>query len=124
MVADVLAVCDTAVSKAVFMGASVDRRSRCGLRWMTRSAFHGWYWSAAMPVWRHPAWPEWQGTVRTGSCIAPSILSAGGPGFRDTRRGRVLIDNFLRDDGDLIPATIANGFRAMEDRDMTDRLPS
>ena len=46
------------------------------------------------------------------------------PGFGDTRRGRVLIDNFLRDNGDLIPATIANVFRAMEDRDMTDRLPS
>lgn len=45
-------------------------------------------------------------------------------GFADTRLGKILINHFLGDDGDLIPATIANVFRAMEDRDMTHRLPS
>ena len=48
-----LAVCDTAgVESAVFIGPVLDRRSPCGSHWMIRGAFHGWYWSAAMPVWR------------------------------------------------------------------------
>ena len=55
---------------------------------------------------------------------AAHIQDLVAPGFADTRRGRILIDVFLRDDVALNPATIVNVFRAMEGRDMTDRLAS
>ena len=126
MVADVLAVCDTAgVESAVFMGASVG--SSLALRValddperVSRLVLVGGNAGVAASGLARIAGYESDGIAYRAEHIHQLVA----PGFGDTRRGRVLIDNFLRDDGDLIPATIANGFRAMEDRDMTDRLPS
>ena len=124
MVVDVLAVCDTAgVESAVFIGASVG--SSLALRIalddpgrVSRLVLVGGNAGVAAS-----GLPELQGTSRTGSRIAPSIFISWWPPVSGIP-GVGSIDNFLRDNGDLIPATIANVFRAMEDRDMTDRLPS
>ncbi|MGB0631856.1 MAG: alpha/beta fold hydrolase [Alphaproteobacteria bacterium] len=126
MVADVLAVCDAAgVGRAVFIGASV------GSSLALRIALDDPDRVSQLVLIGGNAGVAASGKARIAGYAANGIAyhtehihDLVATGFADTRRGKILIDNFLRDGGDLNPATIANVFRAMEDRDMTDRLSS
>ena len=126
MMADVLAVCDAAgVKRAIFMGASVG--SSLSLRIalddpdrVSQLVLVGGNAGVASSGAARIAGYENNGMAYRAAHIQDLVA----PGFADTRRGRILIDVFLRDDVALNPATIVNVFRAMEGRDMTDRLAS
>ena len=126
MVADVLAVCDAAgVHKAIFMGASV------GSSLVLRIALDDPARMSKLVLIGGNAGVAGSGRTRIDgyetkgiAYRADHIADLVAPGFLETRRGKILIDAFLAGDADLNPAAIAAVFRAMEARDMTDRLPS
>ena len=126
MVADVLAVCDAAaVDRAIFMGASVG--SSLALRIalddpdrVSQLVLVGGNAGVAASGKARIAGYETEGIAYRNAHIHELVA----PGFAETRRGKILLDVFLRDGADLNPTTIANVFRAMEGRDMTDRVAS
>lgn len=125
MMTDVLAVCDAAgVERAIFMGASVG--SSLALRIalddperVSQLVLVGGNAGVAASGKSRIAGYETEGIAYRASHIHELVA----PGFAETRRGKILLDVFLRDEADLNATAIANVFRAMEDRDMTDRVP-
>lgn len=125
MAADVCAVCAAAqVDRAIFMGASLG--SSLALRIalddpdrVSKLVLVGGNAGVAASGKARIAGYETEGIAYRDSHIHDLVA----PGFAETRRGKILLDVFLRDSADLNSTTIANVFRAMEGRDMTDRVP-